>query len=71
MKWLEDELAAGWVIIAEGNGLVPGPDQCLGWKLHPLLGGTFDKANLKIFSMRVYQSLMGQMFRQLARQPAP
>jgi hypothetical protein len=69
-KWLEDELAAGWAIIADGNGLVPGRDQCVGWKLHPVLGGAFDKTNLEIFSMPVYQSLMGQLFRQLAGRPA-
>jgi len=68
-QWLDDELGAGWAIIAHGNGLVPGPDQCLGWKVHPIFGGAFDKTNLQLFSMGVYQSLMGQLFRQLARRP--
>ncbi len=70
-QWLEDELNAGWAIIARGNGLNPGPDECLGWKVHPLLGGALDKTNLQLFSMRVYQSLMGQLFRQLTGRPEP
>ncbi len=64
-EWLESTFIAGWLPIAAGNGLEPGNGQCIGWKLHPLLGGKFDVANLQLFDMRVYQSLMGQLHRQL------
>jgi len=64
-EWLEKTFIAGWQVIAAEHGLEPGKDECLGWKLHPLLGGKFETANLQIFSMAVYQSLMGQLHRQL------
>lgn len=56
---------AEWAEIAERHGLVPSTDQCLGWKVHPMLGGKFEADNIQVFSLRVYQSLMGQLFRQL------
>ena len=74
-EWLESTFVAGWLPIAAGNGLEPGDGQCVGWKLHPLLGGKFEVANLQLFDMRVYQSLMGQLHRQLrarnAAEPPP
>jgi hypothetical protein len=65
-EWIERTFIAGWLPIAAGNGLEPGDDQCIGWKLHPLLGGKFEVANLQVFDMRVYQSIMGQLHRQLS-----
>jgi hypothetical protein len=56
---------ASWVAIAADHGLVPAEDECLGWKLHPKLGGAFAAPNIGIFTLRVYQSLMGQLHRQL------
>ncbi|CAN7711631.1 T6SS immunity protein Tdi1 domain-containing protein [Variovorax paradoxus] len=70
-EWLDDIFIASWLSIAAGNGLEPGPDECLGWKLHPLLGGKFEVSNMQLFSMRVYQSLMGQLHRQLQAIPEP
>jgi hypothetical protein len=70
-EWLEKTFIAGWQVIAAGNGMQPDKDQCLGWKLHPLLGGKFEVANLQLFSMLVYQSLMGQLHRQLQQRSAP
>ena len=68
-QWLEDTFIAGWLPIAAGNGLEPKKDECIGWKVHPLVGGRFEVANLQLFSMLVYQSLMGQLHRQLRRVP--
>ncbi len=67
--WLDTVFIAGWQEIAERHGLEPDEGECLGWKLHPLLGGEFDVANLQLFSMSVYQSLMGQLHRQLLGVP--
>ncbi|MEO7690906.1 MAG: T6SS immunity protein Tdi1 domain-containing protein [Sphingomonas sp.] len=58
---------AEWVEIAERHGLVPGMEECLGWKLHPIFGGSFSVENIQVFSLVVYQSLMGQLFRQIRR----
>lgn len=56
---------AEWVEIADRHGLVPSADECLGWKIHPILGGPFEAKNIEVFALIVYQSIMGQMFRQL------
>lgn len=69
--WLEQTFIAGWQVIAAGHGMQPGKNECLGWKLHPLLGGKFKAENLQIFGMAVYQSLMGQLHRQLRKPSAP
>jgi hypothetical protein len=63
-EWLDEVFMAGWLSIAAGHNLVPAKDECLGWRLHPLLGGKFEASNLQIFSMRVYQSLMGRLHHQ-------
>lgn len=68
-EWLDETFIAGWLPIAAVNGLEPGENECLGWKVHPLLGGKFEVGNLKIFSMLVYQSVMGQLHRQLRQGP--
>lgn len=67
-EWLDQIFIAEWLPIAIENGLIPSHDQCLGWKLHPLLGGKFEVANRQVFDMLVYQSVMGQIHRQF-RQP--
>jgi hypothetical protein len=64
-QWLDQHFSASWVIIARGNGLVPTPNQCLGWKIAPIIGGEFSVSNLALFDMALYQSLQGQMHRQL------
>jgi hypothetical protein len=70
-EWLEKTFIASWLPIAAGNGLEPKMEECLGWKLHPLLGGKFEVANLQLFSMLVYQALMGQLHRQLQQKTNP
>ena len=54
----------GFVFRCVGGGLTLGPGQCYGWRLHPLIGGKFEFQNIQVFSLRVYQSLMGQITRQ-------
>ena len=71
VEWLEKTFIAGWQGIAAGHGMQPGKNECLGWKVHPLLGGKFKAANLKIFNMAVYQSIMGQLHRLLRQPSAP
>jgi hypothetical protein len=68
-RWLESTFIANWQAVAARDGMQPGKDECLGWKVHPLMGGEFDVANMQIFSMAVYQKLMGQMHRQLQALP--
>lgn len=70
-EWIDQTFIASWQPIAADHGLIPELNQCLGWKVHPLLGGNFEPANLQLFNMSVYQSLMGQLHRQLSQKPTP
>src|SRR5262245_5362561 len=49
--WMSETFMAGWQEIAHRHGLSPRKDQCLGWKVHPMLGGKFEVANLQLFDM--------------------
>lgn len=59
-EWFLD----GFVFRCAAGGLNLNPGQCYGWRIHPMIGGKFEFENIQVFSLRVYQSLMGQMFRQ-------
>ena len=69
IEWLEQIFIADWQPIAAAHGLIPTTDECLGWKLHPFLGGRFEAANLQVFNMREYQSIMGRIHQQLQHRP--
>jgi hypothetical protein len=58
---------AEWQSTAAQSNLYPTENECLGWKVHPTIGGMFQVNNLQIFDMVVYQRLMGQLHRQLQR----
>jgi|SRR5262245_54746522 len=68
--WLNKTFSFDWFVIATQRGLVPAPDQCLGWKQAPVLGGKFAVANLALYDMAVYQLLQGQLHRQLRQSKA-
>jgi hypothetical protein len=65
VQWLDETFIASWQEIAFRHGLAPTVNQCLGWKLHPILGGAFAVRNLQIFGMQLYQQLVGQLHRQI------
>jgi hypothetical protein len=70
-EWLNEDCCPDWQPVAAGNGMLPDEAECLGWRAHPYLGGEMEIENLQVSSILVYQSLMGQLHRQLsARQPA-
>ena len=48
-------------VIAIENGIKPSEFECIGWKIHPMIGGEFSVDNLQVFDMQVYQSLMSQL----------
>ena len=68
-EWLDEWFLAAWQEIADRRGLQPKADECLGWKVHPLVGGQIEVDNLQVFSLRLYQSLMAQLHRQLRSSP--
>lgn len=68
-RWVAATFLAGWQQVAADCGLLPTESQCLGWKVHPLVGGTVMPTNLQVFDMASYQCRMGQLHRQLQCTP--
>lgn len=64
-----DELSVDWVEVCHRQGMLLGPGQCYGWKIHPVIGGPLSSANIQPFGFRVYQSLNAQLHQQLRAQP--
>ena len=60
---LSEEYYRDW--LASG-GAVPRPDQCVGYRVPPFLGGEDDVPNLEISDLMVYVSLNGQLGAQTA-----
>ena len=60
-EWSEEIFMSGWYSIALENGISPSEGECIGWRVHPIVGGEFSVENLQVFSMRVYQALMSQL----------
>ena len=58
--WCDEIFISGWYQIAIENSIIPKEGECIGWKVHPIIGGKFQVENLQIFDMVVYQSLMSQ-----------
>ena len=66
-RYSDERFGIDWADIALQNNLRPNQDKCLGWKALPLLGGLFSIENMKVYPQVVYQSINGQLFRQLAK----
>ncbi|MDN3650802.1 DUF1851 domain-containing protein [Reinekea marina] len=60
-EWLDEIFIASWYQIAIENGVIPNDSECIGWKIHPAIGGEFKVGNLQVFDSLVYQSLMSQL----------
>ncbi len=58
----------GFIMRCVSEGLNLKQNECYGWKVHPILGAPIEFSNIKVFSLTVYQSIMGNMFRQIAHQ---
>lgn len=69
--WLKETFLTDWFELGMSKGIVPDKGECIGWKVHPIIGGKLEATNLQVFSMLVYQSLMGQLHRQLQARPEP
>ncbi len=67
-QYRDDWFGANWAEIALGNGLVPNDQECLGWKIAPIIGGPFSVDNIEVFPLPVYQHITGQLHRQLNQQ---
>ena len=56
-KWFLD----GFVFRCDAEGLLLASGECYGWRIHPMIGGKFEFENIQVFSLLVYESLMGQL----------
>jgi hypothetical protein len=64
-----ERFSADWVEICIQRGMLLEAGQCYGWKVHPIIGGKFAFENIKVFSLRVYESVTGQLVRQVTGKP--
>src|SRR6266404_1111369 len=60
---------AGFVFRCDAEGLLLAPGECYGWRIHPMIGGKFEFENIQVFSLLVYESLMGQLLPQWKQLP--
>lgn len=61
----KERLSTDWVDVCRGHGLELESGQCYGWKVHPRIGGELTFSNIKVYSVRIYQSLTSQLLRQI------
>lgn len=64
-EWFLD----GFVFRCDAEGLRLEHGECYGWRIHPMIGGRFEFENIQVFSLMVYESLMGQLLPQWKRLP--
>lgn len=64
-----ERFSADWTEICVQRGMMLDVGQCYGWKVHPIIGGQFVFENIKVFSLRVYESVTGQLVRQVTGKP--
>ncbi len=65
--FLNEIYQAEWASIAIESGLLPDDNQCLGWKVAPLIGGPQSLDNIRIFDRLQFNTIHGQVFRQMLR----
>jgi hypothetical protein len=61
----KERLSTDWIDVCKARKLELETGQCYGWKVHPQIGGELAFFNIKIYSLRVYQSLTAQLLRQV------
>lgn len=54
---------AGLVFRCSAQGLALKPDECYGWRVHPMLGGKLEFENIQAFPISAYQGQMAQLLR--------
>jgi hypothetical protein len=67
---MQDRWLLGPTIVAlHARGLRPGPGECYGYKLPPIVGGPVAVDNIEVLLLTVWQSIMGQLHEQVAALP--
>src|SRR5436190_7028096 len=52
---------AAFVFQCKAEGLSLKPGECFGWRVHPMVGGRLELANIQAFPLAAYQSLIAQL----------
>jgi hypothetical protein len=73
-KVVEEGNADQWLMVPlvdelVADGLVPGPGQCYGFKVPPLLGGAYAVENAAVLPVAEYLGFCGSLHRQVAAVP--
>jgi hypothetical protein len=61
----EEWLLSALVVSLHEKGLVPGPGQCYGFKMPPVLGGEATSDNVEVMDLKVWVSISAQLHQQL------
>ncbi|KPK84361.1 MAG: hypothetical protein AMJ81_05850 [Phycisphaerae bacterium SM23_33] len=64
-KWF----MADFAYLCFDRGIVPGPGQCLSYRIPPILGGELCLENVEVSDLMVHESILGQIHRQVKDLP--
>lgn len=70
-EFLDLWFGANWAEVALTEGLVPGAEECLGWKIHPAIGGEFASSNIGVFQLSMYQKVCASIHRNANKSTKP
>jgi hypothetical protein len=59
----------GFVSSLKAHGVMRSPGQCYGYKIHPILGGPIESANLVLMDFHAWQQICSQLHEQLRKLP--
>jgi hypothetical protein len=65
-NWLMIQLVDACV----AAGMLPGPNQCYGYKIPPMLGGSHEIGNIELTDLSVHFSFLADIYRQTKDLPA-
>lgn len=62
---------ADWADVALSSGLVPNTNECLGWKVAPILGGAFALDNIGVVPLATDQTATAALFQHIYEATQP
>jgi hypothetical protein len=63
-EWLDKVFIASWQEIAARHGIVPSANECITWRVPPVLGGSLEVGNLQLLAQSTYQPFIAQVHQQ-------
>ena len=65
-EYRDEWFGANWAEIALTHGIEPNYEECLGWKVLPIMGAPIALENICVYPLMAYQTINGEVFRQIA-----